>query len=102
MIGDPVHTQDDEHYHKTSTCLPSYLLDLQKRSVQNLSQNQANKEHDLLVEFQDDDMDIGLFPGITHKVNTWDAQPVRAKLRRTPLGFEKEEEAHLKKKKTSR
>lgn len=76
-------------------------MDLQKRSVENLSQNRTNKVHDLLVEFQDvfaaDDMDIGLFQGITHKVNTGDAQPVRAKLRRTPIGFEKEEEAHLKK-----
>lgn len=47
VIGDPVQTQDDEHYPKTSTCLPNYLLDLQKRSVENLSQNQANKVHDL-------------------------------------------------------
>lgn len=33
-----------------------------------------------------------------HKVKTVDAQQVRAKLRRTPLGFKKEEEAHLKNK----
>lgn len=87
--------------HMWWACLRCYLLDLQKRSVETLSQNQAHKVHDLLVEFQDvfaaDDMDIGLFQGITHKVNTGDAQPVRAKLRRTLLGFEKEEEAHLKK-----
>lgn len=43
VIGDPVQTQDDEHYPKTSTCLPSYLLDLQKRSVKNLSQNRPTK-----------------------------------------------------------
>lgn len=64
VVGNPKQTQDDEHYPKTSTCLPSYLLDLQKRSVANLSQNQANKVQDLLVEFQDviaaDDMNIGL------------------------------------------
>lgn len=53
MTWDPIQTQDDEHYPKTSTCLPNYPLDLQKRSVANLSQNQANKVHDLLVEFQD-------------------------------------------------
>lgn len=89
-----------KNYPKTSKCLPSYLLDLQKRSVKNLSQNQAYKVPDLLVEFQDvfaaDDIDIGLFKGITHKVNTGGAQLVRARLRRTPLGFEKEEEVHLK------
>lgn len=49
--------------------------------------------------FAADGMDKSLFQGITHKVNTWDAQPVRAKLRRIPQGFEKEEEAHLKKQK---
>lgn len=49
--------------------------------------------------FAADDMDKGLFQGITHKENTGNAQPVRAKLRRTPQGFEKEEEARLKKNK---
>lgn len=47
--------------------------------------------------FAADDMDKGLFQGITHKENTGNAQPVRVKLRRTPQGFEKEEEARLKK-----
>lgn len=47
--------------------------------------------------FAADDMDKGLFQGITHKENTGNAQPVRAKLRRTLQGFEKEEEARLKK-----
>ena len=74
---------------------------MEKRSVENLSQSEAHRVHNLLIEFQDvfaaNDMDIGLFKGITHKVNTGDAQAVRAKLRRTPLGFEKEEETHFNK-----
>lgn len=27
VTGDPIPTQDEEHYPKSSTCLPSYLLD---------------------------------------------------------------------------
>ena len=72
-----------------------------KQSVKNLSQNEAHRVHNLLIEFQSafaaNEMDIGLFKGITHKVNTGDAQAVRAKLRRLPLCFVKEEETHLKK-----
>ena len=94
-------SEDDSTECKTSRQLPNYMLDLEKRSVENLSQSEAHRVHNLLIEFQDvfaaNDMDIGLFKGITHKVNTGDAQAVRAKLRRTPLGFEKEEETHLKK-----
>ncbi len=54
---------------------------------------------ELLFRFQDtfakNDMDLGLFKGIKHKIDTGSASPVRAKMRRTPLGFAEEEEAHL-------
>jgi hypothetical protein len=100
VIESPGQIGDEGDSCKTFKHLPSYLLDLEKRSIENLSLNQANKVHDILIEFLAvfavDDMDIGLFKGITHKVNTGDSQPVRAKLRRTPLGFQKEEKAHLK------
>jgi hypothetical protein len=102
IIEDHVQSANDKHStsSKVSAELPDYLSDLEKRSVENLSESQASKVRKLLTEFHEvfaqDDMDIGLFKGITHKVNTGDAQPVSAKLRRTPLGFEKEEEAHLK------
>ncbi|VDI47033.1 Hypothetical predicted protein [Mytilus galloprovincialis] len=43
-----------------------------------------------------DDLDIGLLNGdIQHKIDTGNSHPIKQKMRRTPLGFEKEEEEHL-------
>ena len=39
---------------------------------------------------------LGLFKGIQHRINTGNALPIKSKLRRTPLGFQTEEEEHLK------
>ena len=41
-------------------------------------------------------MDIGHFTEIEHRIDTGTAAPVKEGLRNTPLGFEKEEEEHLK------
>jgi hypothetical protein len=42
-------------------------------------------------------MYIGLFNrNIKHRINTGNAKPIKQRLRRTPLQFEKEEENHLK------
>jgi len=53
-----------------------------------------------LIEFQDvfarSNIDLGLFKGdIQHHIDTVDSKPIRQRMRRTPLGFEKEEEEHL-------
>jgi len=42
------------------------------------------------------DFDLGEFSTIMHRIDTGDAAPMRHGLRRTPLGFQDEEEAHLK------
>lgn len=81
--------------------LPDHLTDLYQRTVHHLSNDQADAIKKLLIEYQDvfskGDLDIGLFNGdVKHRINTGDAAPVRQKLRRTPLSFEKEEEEHLK------
>lgn len=39
---------------------------------------------------------MGLFEGIQHKINTGNAHPVKSKWRLRPLGFQSEEEEHLK------
>lgn len=53
---------------------------------------------DLLVEFQDvfarGEFDFGV---LEHEIDTGDARPVKERMRRTPLFFMDEEEAHLKK-----
>lgn len=52
------------------------------------------KHKDVLAKH---DLDLGCFSEIKYQINTGSASPVRQKLRRTPFGFEKEEEAHLQK-----
>ena len=42
-------------------------------------------------------MDLGRFTDIKHPIHTSDAAPIKQKMRRTPLGFEAEEKAHLDK-----
>ncbi|VDI28661.1 Hypothetical predicted protein [Mytilus galloprovincialis] len=80
--------------------LPTHLKELFNRSLANLNNQQSLQLVTLLLKFQDifakDDLDIGLFNGdIQHKIDTGNSHPIKQKMRRTPLGFEKEEEEHL-------
>lgn len=81
--------------------LPEYLKDLYERSIEKLNQSEARLVAPLLIEYQDvfskGDLDIGLFNrNIKHRIDTGDAKPIKQRLRRIPLQFEKEEENHLK------
>ena len=53
----------------------------------------------LLLEYEDvfakHDMDLGSYTTTTHRIHTGDAAPIRMRMRRTPLGFQKEEETML-------
>ena len=64
-----------------------------------LNDEQINQLNQLLIKFQNtfskDDMDIGHFTRIEHRIDTRDALPTKEGIR-TPLGIEKEEEEHLK------
>lgn len=55
----------------------------------------------MLTDFQDvfakHDLDLGCLSAIKHRIDTKDANPVKHKMRRTPLGFQHQEEEHLKK-----
>ena len=81
--------------------LPEHLVNLFDVSKVNLAPKDQTKLKNLLIEFQDvfskGDSDLGCFTEMKFKINTEDATPVKHKMRRTPLGFEKEEEGHLKK-----
>ena len=82
--------------------LPEYLKDLYERSLEKLNQSEARLVAQPLIEYQDvfskGDLDIGLFNrNIKHRINTGNAKPIKQRLRRTPLQFEKKkEENHLK------
>lgn len=55
----------------------------------------------LLIEFQDvfakDEFDLRNFTAIEYSIDTGDNKPVAERMRRIPVGFEKEEEAQLQK-----
>lgn len=80
---------DVEKLHET---LPSYLIDLFRRSIENLMTIQISKQALLLTKFHElfakDDYDLGFKVAIKHKIETGDAHPMRPPMRRTPLGME--------------
>ena len=84
----------------TSPQLPAHLTDLFDRSSKKLNETEKEALANLLIEFSDvfstGDSDLGKFSVIKHKIDTGTARPIRQPMRRTPLGFEKEEEKHLK------
>lgn len=86
--------------NQTSAEVPEHLSDLYQRSVNHLSEEESKQLAKLLTEFQDvfavNDTDLGMCTVLKHRIDTGDAKPVQHRLRRTPIGFEAEEEQHLK------
>ncbi|XP_048246357.1 uncharacterized protein LOC125377354 [Haliotis rufescens] len=100
--GDIDSQTDDESV--TSTPFPNppqHLEDLYYRSSTHLKLPDIRKLAELLIEFQDvfarDELDLGNFSALEHTIDTGDAKPIKQRMRRTPLGFAEEEEAHLTK-----
>ena len=85
------------------TKLPPHLEELFERSTQELDENEAKKLKALLSSFQDvfsaHDLDIGCFDAVPHRIELTDptVEPIKERIRRTPRGFEDEEEKHLAK-----
>ena len=81
--------------------MPDHLKDLFNRSCEGLSTSQSIEVGNILIEYEDvfakHDLDLGCFEDVKHTINTGDAPPLRHKMRRTPLHFQKEEEAHISK-----
>ena len=81
--------------------VPPHLTDLLERSMEHLTTEQAAKVAALLRKYADvfskDEFDLGHFKTIKHRIDTGNAKPIRQRMRRTPLGFQTEEEAHLNK-----
>jgi len=81
--------------------IPEHLKDLLERSSVKLGEPEARELRELLGEYQDvfakEDLDLGHFTAIQHKIDTGDARPTKQRMRHTPLVFVAEEEANLKK-----
>ena len=79
--------------------MPEHLQDMYNDACQRLTPDQSQQLADLLIEFADvfakNDLDLGTFTAIEHRINTGDAAPIQMRMRRTPLGFQQEEEKHL-------
>jgi hypothetical protein len=83
----------------TTNSLPEHLQGLFKSSCGNLTSSQTHVVAQLLEEFSDvfakNDTNMRCFDAIKHTIDTGDARPIQQRMRRTPLGFEAEEEKHL-------
>ena len=75
------------------------MKELYLRSVERLTESESEVLKDLLLEYEDvcakHDMDLGSYTTTTHRIHTCDAAPIRMRMRRTPLGFQKEGETLL-------
>lgn len=63
-------------------------------SIQNFTEKQSIVFAKFIISYQEvfakNDFDMGSFTGkIQHRIDTGNAKPIRQKLRRTPLCFEK-------------
>ena len=80
---------------------PEHIKDMFITSCAELTEEQQLKFGRVLIEYQDifskDELDIGLFEGLEHSIETGDNPPVKLRMRRTPLGFQDEEKEHLEK-----
>ena len=81
------------------TQIPTHLVDVFTRSKQNNSVRQQVALGRLLVKYgsvlSKNNNDLGKFTLIRHRINTYNEDPVRERLRRTPLTFQSEEEKTL-------
>lgn len=104
MLGSVRRTGNRPRQLSTATEVPEHLRDLQGRAMQD-SHSQTEEDLDgaalasLLTEFADifakSDVDVGHFTRLKHRIDTGNARPIRQPPRRTPLGFQTEEERHL-------
>ena len=79
--------------------LPEHLRAIYDNAKKRLSTEQAEKLCTILVMFADvfakNDLDLGKFTAIVHRIRTGESFSIKAGLRRTPLGFQSGERATL-------
>ena len=81
--------------------VPVHLNSLYESSSKHLTKEQKRVLCDLLRNYPDifakDDYDLGVFSNVKHKIATGQAKAIRQPVRRTPIGFQGEEDVHLQK-----
>ena len=105
-VTDPVPTQKtgqggvDPGWGKSSQ-IPAHLMDLFERSKGLLTEGEQGELASLLGEYGDvfaaSEFDLGNFTAVEHQIDTGGHKPIKQRMRRTPVGFEREEKAHLEK-----
>lgn len=80
--------------------LPTHLRGLFTSASEGLTEDQQEAFLHVLLKYQSifaaSDQDLGQFGVTKHRIDTGAARPVRQPARRTPLGFQGEEERHLR------
>ena len=78
---------------------PDHLKQLVDKSAINLNENQQEQLGKFMFEYADffdeNEFDVGNFKEIEHSIDTGSATPIKQRMRRTPLDFVHQEEAHL-------
>lgn len=104
--GEPISPDIGSSQQKDSSsngnlAIPEHLQQLFEESRKNLTREQSDSLAQLLIEYEDvfakHEFDLGNFTGIQHNIDTGKAKPVKQRMRRTPVCFAAEEEAHLQK-----
>ena len=101
----PTHNPADGDVRKVDLSLdykiPLHVQDLWERSTEHLSPSEQEILKGVSLEFEGvfarDEFDLGNFTDIVHHIDTGDAKPIKQKMRRTPMNFIHEENAHLNK-----
>ncbi len=95
------HSTDPPELGSIIAAMPEHIKDMFLRSCTHLTHDEAAQFGQLLILFEDifaqTDTDLGLFTQIHHTIDTGDASPIKQCMRRVPLGFVHEEDAHLQK-----
>ena len=99
-IADVYPAKQSDKFEKILTILPEHVRDLFQRSLIHLSFFQSIEVACLFIEFASvfskNDLDIGVFKLIKHRIRLYENFPLKFKLRPTPFHFQKEEESHIK------
>ena len=89
----------EQHPQSKPRELPAHLQDMFEEAKKLLTAEQVERVRQVLLEFADvfttRDLDIGRFTALVHYLKTGQAFPIKQSMRRSPLGFEKQEKATL-------
>lgn len=100
-IGTPLSSITAKHELEEDDCWKTapHVQELYQRSIVQLNESESEVLKTLLLDYEDvfakHDLDLGNYTATTHRIHTGDAAPVKMRMRRTPLGFQKEEETLL-------